>query len=78
MLTSGIYGKITAVLDNQVELETSPGNKMLVAMGAVRSIEQERKTTKPASKPAERTSTKPKPAAKTPAKTPAKTTVKKK
>jgi preprotein translocase subunit YajC len=78
MLTSGIYGKITAVLDNQVELETSPGNKMLVAMGAVRSIEQERKTTKPASKPAERTSTKPKPSAKPAAKTPAKTTVKKK
>ena len=50
MLTSGIFGKITAVLDNRVELETSPGNKMLVAMGAVRSIEEEPKIPKPAVK----------------------------
>lgn len=72
MLTSGIYGKITAVLDNQVEMETSPGNKMLVAMGAVRSIEQEPKSTKSstksAAKTAPKTATKPKPAAKTPVK----------
>jgi preprotein translocase YajC subunit len=76
MLTSGIYGKITAVLDNRVELETSPGNKMLVAMGAVRSIEQEPKGTKPtakaAAKPAIKTSVKPKPSTKTAAKTPVK------
>jgi preprotein translocase subunit YajC len=63
MLTSGIFGKITAVLDNRVELETAPGNKMLVAIGAVRSIEQEPKAA---------ASTKPKAAAKTAAKTPAK------
>jgi preprotein translocase subunit YajC len=50
MLTSGIFGKITAVLDNRVELETSPGNKMLVAMGAVRSIEEAPKNPKPAVK----------------------------
>jgi preprotein translocase subunit YajC len=50
MLTSGIFGKITAVLDNRVEIETSPGNKMLVAMGAVRSIEEEPKNPKPAVK----------------------------
>ena len=72
MLTSGIYGKITAVLDNQVEMETSPGNKMLVAMGAVRSIEQEPKNTKSSTKSvaktAAKTATKPKPAAKTPVK----------
>jgi preprotein translocase YajC subunit len=70
MLTSGIYGKITAVLDNRVEIEISPGTKMLVAMGAVRSIEQEPKNSKPAAKAT--TSSKPKPAAKTAAKTPAK------
>jgi preprotein translocase subunit YajC len=68
MLTSGIYGKITAVLDNQVEMETSPGNTMLVAMGAVRSIEQEPKSAKPAA----RTATKQKPSAKPAAKTPVK------
>lgn len=70
MLTSGIYGKITAVLDNRVELEISPGTKILVAMGAVRSIEQEPKNSKPAAKTT--TSSKPKPAAKTAAKTPVK------
>ena len=63
MLVSGIFGKITAVLDNRVELETSPGNKMLVAIGAVRSIEEEPKAA---------ASPKPKAAAKTAAKTPAK------
>lgn len=62
MLTSGIYGKITNVLDNRVELETSPGTKMLVAMGAVRSIEQEPSNAKTASK--NTSSAKPKPVAK--------------
>jgi preprotein translocase subunit YajC len=65
MLTSGIYGKITSVLDNRVELEVAPGTKMLVAVGAVRSIEQEPKSTKPAAK----TATKSKPSAKSAAKT---------
>jgi preprotein translocase subunit YajC len=82
MLTSGIYGKITAVLDNRVELETSPGNKMLVAMGAVRSVEQEPKSAKPAAKTATKTATKTavksKPSAKIAAKTAAKTPAKKK
>ncbi len=50
MLTSGIFGKVTAVLDNRIEFETAPGNKMLVAMGAVRSIEEEPKTDKAAAK----------------------------
>jgi preprotein translocase subunit YajC len=74
MLTSGIFGKIVAVRDNRVELETSPGNKLLVAMGAVRSIEEEPKTSKPADKPATKATSKPKaasavkPAAKSPAK----------
>jgi preprotein translocase subunit YajC len=76
MLTSGIYGKITAVLDNRVELETSPGNKMLVAMGAVRSVEQEPKSAKPVAKPvakpAVKSAVKPKPSAKTAAKAPVK------
>jgi hypothetical protein len=70
MLTSGIYGKITAVLDNRLELETSPGTKMMVAIGAVRSIEQEPKNSKPAAKAT--SSSKPKPAAKAAAKTPVK------
>lgn len=70
MLTSGIFGKITAVLDNRVELETAPGNKMLVAMGAVRSIEEEPKTAQPAAKTAAKP--KPKVAPKTATKTPAK------
>jgi len=63
MLTSGIFGKVTAVLENRIELETSPGNKMLVAVGAVRSIEVEQKasktartnTTKSVSKPISKT-----------------------
>ena len=41
MLTSGIFGKLTAVMDDRVELEISPGQKMTVAIGAVRSIEEE-------------------------------------
>lgn len=40
MLTSGIYGKILAVTEDRVELETVPGQKLIVAIGAVRSIEQ--------------------------------------
>jgi preprotein translocase subunit YajC len=74
MLTSGIFGKITAVLDNRVELETSPGNKMLVALGAVRSIEQEPKSSKPAAKSESNSETKP--AAKSKPKSSAKTTTK--
>lgn len=73
MLTSGIFGKITAVLDNRVELETSPGSKMLVAMGAVRSIEEEPKTSKPAEKVAASSKTRtPSPSTKAPAKPAAK------
>jgi Preprotein translocase subunit YajC len=75
MLTSGIFGRITQVMDDRIELETSPGQKMLVAVGAVRSIEQEPKAAKPAGKPAG------KPAAKTsrkPSKSASKPTPKKK
>lgn len=50
MLTSGIFGKITAVMEDRVELETSPGQKMMVAIGAVRSIEEEPKATKTVTK----------------------------
>lgn len=45
MLTSGIYGKVTAVLEDRIELETGPGQKLTVATGAVRSIEKEPKST---------------------------------
>ena len=58
MLTSGIFGKITQVMDTRVELETAPGQKLMVAIGAVRSIEEEPKSAKPASKPAKAPSTK--------------------
>lgn len=65
MLTSGIFGKVVKVSDDRIELETAPGQKMLVALGAVRSIEQEPKPSKPAGKPAAKSSSKPsKPAAK--------------
>jgi preprotein translocase YajC subunit len=40
MLTSGIYGKIAAVNNDRVELETAPGQKLTVAIGAVRGIEE--------------------------------------
>jgi preprotein translocase subunit YajC len=78
MLTSGIYGKITAVLDNRIELETAPGQKLLVATGAVRSIEEELKKSKPAS--AAKPSAKSAPTAKSRsvAKSPAKSSAKKK
>ena len=51
MLTSGIFGKISQVMDDRVELETAPGQKMLVAIGAIRSIEQQPKAAKAAGKP---------------------------
>lgn len=79
MLTSGIYGKITAVLDNRIELETAPGQKLLVATGAIRSVEEEPKKSKPASsaaKPAAKSVSKPK--SRAVAKSPAKSSAKKK
>jgi len=39
MLTSGIYGKILAVKEDRLELETAPGQTLTVAIGAVRNIE---------------------------------------
>jgi preprotein translocase YajC subunit len=79
MLTSGIYGKITAVLENRIESETAPGQKLLVATGAVRSVEEEPKKSKPASsaaKPA--TKSAPKTKSRSAAKSPAKSLAKKK
>jgi hypothetical protein len=78
MLTSGIYGKITAVLENRIELETAPGHKLLVATGAVRSIEEQPKKFKPASaaKPAAKSA--PKTKSRSAAKSPAKSLAKKK
>jgi preprotein translocase subunit YajC len=46
MLTSGIFGKILNVAEDRVELETAPGQKLTVAIGAVRSIEQAPKSTR--------------------------------
>lgn len=43
MLTSGIYGKISKIDGDRISLETAPGQKLWVAMGAVRSIEEEPK-----------------------------------
>ena len=68
MLTSGIFGKVVKVMEDRIELETAPGQKMLVAIGAVRSIEKEPKAEKPASKPAAKSSSKSKPASKPAAK----------
>jgi preprotein translocase subunit YajC len=59
MLTSGIFGKITAVMDDRVELETSPGAKLMVAIGAVRSIEQQPKASRTVNKPATKRAVKP-------------------
>ena len=68
---------IAAVLENRIELETAPGQKMLVATGAVRSVEEELKKPKPASSAAKTaakaaTKAKPRPAAKSPTKPAAK------
>jgi preprotein translocase subunit YajC len=79
MLTSGIYGKITAVLENRIELETAPGQKLLVATGAIRSIEEEPKKSKPATaaaKPVAKSD--PKTKSRSAAKSPAKSLAKKK
>jgi len=40
MLTSGIFGKILSVKEDRVELETAPGQKLTVAIGAVSRIEK--------------------------------------
>ncbi|CAB4553332.1 unannotated protein [freshwater metagenome] len=62
MLTSGIFGKILSVKEDRVELETAPGQKLTVAIGAVSRIEQAPKA--PAATKASSTSaTKPKPKA---------------
>ena len=79
MLTSGIYGRITAVLENRIELETAPGQKLLVATGAVRSVEEEPEKSKPASavaKPAVKSA--PKAKSRSAAKSPAKSSAEKK
>lgn len=57
ILTSGIFGKIANVKDDRVELETAPGQKLTVAIGAVSRIEQGPKTQTPA-KTVTRTSSK--------------------
>jgi preprotein translocase subunit YajC len=55
MLTSGIFGKITDIKEERVVLETAPGQKLTVAIGAVRSIEEEPKAKKTSTaKPAEK------------------------
>ena len=66
------------MLENRIELETAPGQKLLVATGAVRSIEEELEKSKPASsaKPAAKST--PKAKSRAVAKSPAKSSAKKK
>jgi preprotein translocase subunit YajC len=59
MLTSGIFGKILSVKEDRVELETAPGQKLTVAIGAVSRIEQAPKAAA-ASKTSSSTAKKPK------------------
>lgn len=47
MLTSGIFGKILSVKDDRVELETAPGQKLTVAIGAVSRIDEAPKISSP-------------------------------
>jgi len=66
MLTSGIFGKIVSVKDDRVELETAPGQKLTVAIGAVSRIEQAPKAainskTPSATKSSNTSASKPKP-----------------
>jgi preprotein translocase YajC subunit len=66
MLTSGIFGKIASVKEDRIELETAPGQKLTVAIGAVSRIDQAPKsptTVKTESKTSSKTSSKPKPKA---------------
>lgn len=66
MLTSGIFGKIASVKDDRIELETAPGQKLTVAIGAVSRIDQAPKTStaaKTESKTSSKTASKPKPKA---------------
>lgn len=51
MLTSGIYGKILSVTEDRADIETAPGQKLTVAIGAVRSIEQAPKSAGASKKP---------------------------
>jgi preprotein translocase subunit YajC len=62
MLTSGIFGKISSVKEDRVELETAPGQKLTVALGAVSRIEQAPLAPKTPKTPSA-TSSKPKPKA---------------
>ena len=39
MLTSGIFGTVTAIDGDRVTIETAPKNKMTVIKGAVRVVE---------------------------------------
>lgn len=48
MLTSGIYGKILDIKEDRIQLETAPGQKLTVAAGAVRSIDESPEPKEPA------------------------------
>ena len=50
MLTSGIYGKVIEVDGAKVKIETAPKQYLVVAAGAVRSIEGDPQPAKPAAK----------------------------
>jgi preprotein translocase YajC subunit len=63
MLTSGIFGKIASVKDDRIELETAPGQKLTVAIGAVSRIDPTAKpaaTAKAEGKTSSKTESKPK------------------
>lgn len=50
MLTSGIYGKVLEVEGAKIKIETAPKQFLVVAAGAVRSIEEDPKPVKPVAK----------------------------
>lgn len=66
MLTSGIYGEITAIDGDHIVIESAPGSSLTVNKLAVRQIEQ--KPEKPAKKSASKTTAVKKPATKSSAK----------
>jgi preprotein translocase subunit YajC len=67
MLHSGIYGEVVEINEDKLVIESTPGNKLVVARGAVRGIVEAPAKKVAAKKPAAK-----KPVAKAPAKPAAK------
>lgn len=60
ILHSGIVGKITSVEGDRVEIETTPGTKLALLKGAIRSVENSSITEeKPVAKPAAKSASTP-------------------